>query len=159
MESVIKDITIQNLPGGAKISYSLDDDGNLSHVVATYTLDGEEKEVQAPADRDFILLEGFVESKDYILSLKAVDKAGDDSPGMKTIIIHPLEIVEFDKSLFSNLDLEDDSNQSIHVMLLKIFGVAWIILFIFSNMKIILHQNLTGSVLTWGKNIFSPDLD
>lgn len=87
----ISNIMVENMPGAAKISYTLPDDNDLLYVIATYTSpQGEQKELKSSVFKNYILIEGFSESKEYTVQLKAVDRGENYSPEV-TVRINPLE--------------------------------------------------------------------
>lgn len=82
-------ITVENLPGAAKISYKLPDDQDLLYVEAEYkTSQGEPKSAKSSVYKNFIMLEGFGDSRDYEVDLYTVNRSEERS-GPYTVKIHP----------------------------------------------------------------------
>lgn len=74
--STITDIQVENLPGTAKITYSLPNNNDLLYVLAVYqTENGIEKSVKSSLYNNFVLLEGFPEAKPYQVKMYAVSKS------------------------------------------------------------------------------------
>ena|SRR5690606_39454628 len=66
----VRNIRVENLPGAAKVYYSLPSDRALSYVQAEYTNTvGERVSVNSSAFKNFLLLEGFGEEKEYEIEL------------------------------------------------------------------------------------------
>jgi hypothetical protein len=82
---------VENLNGGAKISYTLPGDADLLGVKAVFSLknDGELKEAYASASKNFIVLEGYGDTKEYTVELYAIDKSENESTPV-TVTIKPL---------------------------------------------------------------------
>jgi hypothetical protein len=65
---------VENLNGGAKISYVLPADDDLFGVKAVYSLnDGKVRESFASASRDSIILESYGTTGQYTVTLYAID--------------------------------------------------------------------------------------
>jgi len=76
LSGVISGITVENLPGSAKISYSLPDSKNLLYVKAVYsTKPGVFKEVKASYFKNYMILDGFADENEYEVKLYAVSRA------------------------------------------------------------------------------------
>ncbi|MDR2775734.1 MAG: DUF4959 domain-containing protein [Tannerella sp.] len=78
---------VENLNGGAKITYILPADKDLLGVKAVYSLDdGKERESFASASRDSIILEGYGTTGQYTVTLYAMDKSRNESEPVYVII-------------------------------------------------------------------------
>ena len=88
---VVKNVRVENVHGGAKITYDLPDDNDLMGVKVQYALtEGEEKmEKYASADSNLIELEGYGHTSPSEVTLFAVDNGGNVSPGV-SVTIEPL---------------------------------------------------------------------
>lgn len=87
----VSNVKIENLNGGARITYSLPDDTDLLGVKAIYSLVGDQpKEVFSSAFRDTILLAGYVTTDEQLVKLITVDKSRNQSDPVE-IQIKPLE--------------------------------------------------------------------
>jgi hypothetical protein len=82
---------VENLNGGAKITYTLPGDADLLGVKAVFSLknDGELQETYASASKNFIVLEGYGDTKEYTVELYAIDKSENESTPV-TVTIKPL---------------------------------------------------------------------
>lgn len=88
---LITDIEVENIPGGAKISYTLPNDNQLLYIIATYsTKEGVSKQAKSSIFKPFLLLEGFSEIREYTVSLRSVDRSDNYSPEV-SVKINPLE--------------------------------------------------------------------
>src|SRR5690606_21413 len=71
----VTNIEVENLPGKTIISYSLPDSKNLLYVKALYSIrDGVEKEAKSSYFKNFIVLDGFSESREYEVTLYTVSR-------------------------------------------------------------------------------------
>lgn len=85
----VRNIKVENLPGAAKVYYSLPYDRGLSYVQAEYTNTvGERVAINSSAFKNFILLEGFGEEKEYEIELYSVSKSEERSEPV-VVKIHP----------------------------------------------------------------------
>lgn len=76
----IKISTIEALSGAAKITYSLPGDPDLLYVQAKYkTRTGGTYEFKSSYYNNSIMVEGFADTLDYDVELRAVDKSGNES--------------------------------------------------------------------------------
>jgi hypothetical protein len=83
----LTNITVQNIPGGAKINYTLPDDPNLLYVMATFSSrEGEERVVKSSVFKNYVILEGFGDTNEYIVSLYTVSRSATKSLPMTTKI-------------------------------------------------------------------------
>jgi hypothetical protein len=81
---------VENLNGGAKITYVLPADKDLLGVKAVYSLDdGKERESFASASRVSILLEGYGTTGQYTVMLYAIDKSKNESEPV-SVTIEPM---------------------------------------------------------------------
>ena len=82
---------IENLHGGAMITYALPPDQDLLGVKAIYTLreDGQEYEVYSSAHRDTILLAGFPDTQEHRVHLYAIDQSRNLSEPV-AVVVKPL---------------------------------------------------------------------
>lgn len=84
-------IKVENLPGAAKITYSMPDEQSLLYVLAEYTNDhGQKKEVKSSVYKNYVLLEGFGTTNKVDVSLYTVDRAENRSEPF-SIQISPLK--------------------------------------------------------------------
>lgn len=71
----VSNVTVENLPGGARISYALPKDKNLLYVKATYQIrEGVEKEAKASLYESEIHVEGFPDTREYEVQLYSVSR-------------------------------------------------------------------------------------
>lgn len=77
---VIKDVSVEEFPGGAKISYSLPSDLDLLYVVAEYSNKNHRKfEFKSSYYTNFLVMNGFSDSSQYEVKMYAVDRSGNRS--------------------------------------------------------------------------------
>lgn len=80
ISGVISNIKVENLPGAAKITYSLPDSKSLLYVKAVYsTKPGVEREVKASYFKNYLVLDGFADEKEHEVKLYAVNRAEEAS--------------------------------------------------------------------------------
>lgn len=83
-------LSVENMPGAAKIFYSLPDDPNVLYVQADYTLsNGEKKSVKASTYTNFIAIEGFGKSEMQDVKLFTVTRSEVSSEPVE-VEINPL---------------------------------------------------------------------
>ena len=87
----VTNAVVENLNGGAKISYSLPADQDLMAVKAVYrfTEDGPLREMYSSSQKNYIELEGFGDTSKRTITLYAVDNSKNLSEGVE-IEIEPL---------------------------------------------------------------------
>ncbi len=102
----ISNITVQNLPGKAKISYTLPNDQDLLYVKAAYTLEnGKEMEVKSSYYNNSLLLEGFTGNTTKEVELYAVNRSEIASKPVN-ITVEPEEAPFWD--VFRSLEVGPD---------------------------------------------------
>lgn len=83
----VRNIRVENLPGAAKIYYTLPYDRGLSYVQAEYTNSlGERVAVNSSAFKNYLLIEGFGEQREYEVELYSISKSDDRSAPVKVKI-------------------------------------------------------------------------
>ena len=87
----VTDVEVENLHGGAMITYTLPQDKDLLGVKAVYSLreDGKEYEVYSSAYRDTIILAGFPDTNEHVVNLYAIDQSRNVSEPVP-VTIKPL---------------------------------------------------------------------
>lgn len=87
----VSEVAVENLNGGARITYRLPGDKDLLGVKAVYSLsDGVSREAFSSAFRDTILLEGYATTDEQVVRLITVDKSRNESEPVE-VQIKPLE--------------------------------------------------------------------
>lgn len=87
----VTEVNIENLPGKAKISYSLPNDINLLYVKATYKLpNGNIRIVKSSYYKDELLIEGFADTLEHEVKISSVSRAEVASEPV-VVKIKPLE--------------------------------------------------------------------
>lgn len=85
----VSDIQVRNWSGAATISYTLPDDADLSYVKATFTgTNGEAREMRASAYVDSLVIEGFGDTREYVVELRAYDKF-ENASEPETVTVQP----------------------------------------------------------------------
>lgn len=86
--SPVRDVRVENLPGGARISYTLPSGSdNMLYVKAVYTAqDGKMKEAKSSYFKDNILIEGFSDLTERSVELYVVTRSGLLSEPVQVLI-------------------------------------------------------------------------
>lgn len=85
----VENVEVENVPGGAKLTYSLPKNSDVLYVVAEYKDNqGNTRSVKSSRFQNSIYLEGFAEEKDYVVRLYAVNESENRSSAYETTI-HP----------------------------------------------------------------------
>lgn len=102
----VSDVSVINLPGGAKISYKVPDDPDALLVEATYKLDnGQEVTSKSSVFKNYVVVEGLRKSEKQVVELVTVDRSNNRSqPVIATI---SPETAPVDK-LYSSFQLVED---------------------------------------------------
>lgn len=87
---VLTDIEVENLPGGATISYTLPDDKDILYVIADYEIrKGVAHDVKSSYYNSSVTILGFGTTDEYAVDLYVVDRSGNKSE-RKTVKVKPL---------------------------------------------------------------------
>jgi hypothetical protein len=88
----VSSVTVENTPGGAKLTYTLPDDEDLLFVKAVYTrkAGGEVSESRTSLYKDTLKVEGFGDMESHEVKVIAVDRSRNESAPI-TVTIQPLE--------------------------------------------------------------------
>ncbi|MDR2562459.1 MAG: DUF4959 domain-containing protein [Prevotellaceae bacterium] len=81
-------ISVENINGGAIISFTAPDDEDLLCVVASYMINGKERTTKASPYMNKLTVDGFGAEGEYQVFLKSVDKSKNESQPV-TVPIHP----------------------------------------------------------------------
>ncbi|TDQ11512.1 DUF5000 domain-containing lipoprotein [Pedobacter metabolipauper] len=100
----VYDVRVENLAGGAKISYALPDDKNLLYIKAVYTLKSGQVESKASYLTNNIVLEGFGDEAEREVTLYAVSRSEKLSAPIK-VNIKPLQAPVF--TVFESLGINE----------------------------------------------------
>lgn len=87
--SSVSDIVVENQPGGAKISYTLPNETDISYVRAEYMYKGSIAATKSTVYQNYVLLEGFGSEDPVDVKLYTVDHSGNDSKPVD-VTINPL---------------------------------------------------------------------
>ena len=85
----VSNVSVENLPGGAQISYDLPDDKDLAFVEADYMIDGKMRRTSASVYTNSLTVEGFGSTSAHTVQLFCVDRSGNYSQGVN-VEINPL---------------------------------------------------------------------
>ncbi|RAV54203.1 hypothetical protein DIU36_21520 [Mucilaginibacter rubeus] len=86
----VSKVTVTNLNGAAKISYTIPTDGDLLYIKAVYAIKkGEARETKVSRYNSDLTVDGFGNSMDYQVKLYAVDK-GENVSAPVEVTVHPL---------------------------------------------------------------------
>lgn len=87
----VTDIKIENMPGGAKITYNIPENSNILYVLARFQSRNDTyREVKSSIYKNFIILEGFPDTREYPVYLHSVSRSEVRSNGVMTTI-NPLK--------------------------------------------------------------------
>lgn len=101
----ISHVKIEPLPGGAKISYDLPNNIDISYVKCKYVFNGEQKEARSSIYNNFVIIEGLGEIKPCEFTLYLVDHSENQSEPY-TDSFTPLEPPY--QAIFKTLSMEPD---------------------------------------------------
>jgi len=102
----IKSAVVENVLGGAIISYVIPDDDDLLYVKATYTLDdGTVMEQKASAYASSLKIEGIGKSREVTVTLISGDRSKNESKPV-VVITHPLDAPIY--SILESIESFDD---------------------------------------------------
>lgn len=87
--SAVSDVIVENQPGGAKISYTLPKETDISYVRAEYMYKGSMAATKSSIYQNYVLLEGFGSEDPVDVKLYTVDHSGNDSQPVN-VTIQPL---------------------------------------------------------------------
>jgi hypothetical protein len=86
----VTNVSVNNIPGGATISYDLPKDKNLSYVEAVYTTKQGQKNTKASRFNNTITIKGFADTTAHGIKLYTFTAGGNTSNNPATATIHPL---------------------------------------------------------------------
>ncbi len=124
-----RNIQIDNQPGAVKISYTLPDEVDMLYVMAVFsTRGGVERVVKSSVFKNYVVLDGFGESREYQVTLYSVSRSENRSEPV-TVTVNPLKApihVVFDSMVYGptfggiNISVEnEDQNEFTIVTLIK----------------------------------------
>ncbi|NLR57623.1 DUF4959 domain-containing protein [Chitinophaga polysaccharea] len=92
--AVISNVTVTNLPGGAKITYSLPENKDILYVKAVYTIrDGKPREIRSSYYNNFLVVDGFGDTATHKISLYVVSRnelSSDEVPATVKPLLPPM---------------------------------------------------------------------
>lgn len=86
----VTDVKVQNVAGGAILTYMLPDDEDLLYVKAVYERNGETCESRTSLYKDSLKVEGYGDTQTYNVKVIAVDRSRNESSPV-SVTIQPLE--------------------------------------------------------------------
>lgn len=102
----IKSPVVENIPGGAIISYVIPDDEDLLYVKAIYKLsNGTVMEQKASSYENKLKIEGMGRSGEQVIQLIAYDRSKNQSSAVE-VMIHPLDAPIYD--ILNSISVRDD---------------------------------------------------
>ncbi|MFB2121535.1 MULTISPECIES: DUF5000 domain-containing lipoprotein [Parapedobacter] len=84
----ISNPSVENLSGGARITYTLPQNKDILHVKAVFDRNGEEVETITSYYNNFIKVEGFPNTSERVVKLYVVSRSGKSSEPV-SVVIHP----------------------------------------------------------------------
>lgn len=103
--SAVTNVVVEPLPGGAKISYELPDETDISYVTCEYTINNEKKVARASIYNNYVIIEGLAEIMPCDFTLYLVDHSENKSAPYSASFV-PLE-APF-RSVFKTISVEPD---------------------------------------------------
>ena len=98
-------IQVENNAGSSKISYTLSEDMELLYVMAVFSSrEGKERIVKSSVFKNYVILDGFGESKDYNVKLYAVSRSEIRSEPVN-VTVSPLKAMVY--RVFETLELRE----------------------------------------------------
>ncbi|UCS93892.1 DUF4959 domain-containing protein [Echinicola marina] len=102
--SPVFETSVENLPGKAKITYSLPSNNDLLYVKAVYNrTNGKEAEVKASYFNNSLMVEGFADTLEHEVKLYAVNRAEMESAPV-TVVIKPKKAPVWD--VYESMDVK-----------------------------------------------------
>lgn len=102
----VTNIEVENVPGGAIVSYTIPDDDDLLYVKVDYFLDnGRPMEMKASAYANSLEIEGLGKSREQQVTITAVDRSANASAPVN-VTIHPLDAPIFE--VLKTVTVRDD---------------------------------------------------
>jgi len=104
LPSPVFEPVVENLPGKARITYSLPGDNDLLYIKAVYNLtNGREAEVKASYFNNSLMVEGFADTLEHEVKLYAVNRAEQESEPV-TVVVKPKKAPVWD--VYETLDVK-----------------------------------------------------
>ena len=97
-------VMVENISGGAIISYTAPKDDDLLCIVATYMINGIERTTKASPYINKLVVEGFGDEGTYQVMLKSVDKSKNESESIQVAVNPTIPPV---KLIFKSLKITD----------------------------------------------------
>ncbi|MBJ6369605.1 DUF4959 domain-containing protein [Snuella sedimenti] len=102
----ISNVSVENIPGGAIIKYTLPKEKDILYIEATYAVNSELIRVAKSSKfNQYIVVDGFGDTQEYEVELRSVDYGGNKSKPLKETI-KPLEPPYL--KVFNSLEIESD---------------------------------------------------
>ncbi|MBL1409409.1 DUF5000 domain-containing lipoprotein [Sphingobacterium faecale] len=101
----VSGVSVENIPGGSVISYTVPADEDFSYVKAVYTINGKTKEQKSSVFNRKITLDGFGKSQAQQIEITAYDKSENASTPVK-VDIQPLDAPVFE--MIEGVTIKDD---------------------------------------------------
>jgi hypothetical protein len=86
----VSNINVENMSGGAKITYTVPSDPNMLYIKAIWEINGVERTAKSSVYTDALLLEGFGDTKEYKVKLYSVSTAEKISSPVE-VTVKPLK--------------------------------------------------------------------
>src|SRR5690606_4782433 len=100
----VTNVEVENLPGGARISYTLPKSDNILYIKAVYEIrEGVEQEVKSSYYNRGLIIEGFPDTQEYDVQLYTVSRGDVESEPM-TVQVQPLSPPV--KEVFKTIEIE-----------------------------------------------------
>lgn len=101
---IVRDVVVRNFSGGATLYYTLPDDLDLAYVKASFiSTNGTERNVMASCFVDSLVIEGFGDTRQYNVELRAYDKHENASEPVYVTVSPKTAPIEY---VFNSLSYE-----------------------------------------------------
>jgi hypothetical protein len=123
----VSNVTVENIAGGARLTYTLPEDEDLLYVKAVYLRNGEVCESRTSLYKDTLKIEGFGDTQSREVKVIAVDRSRNESTPVPATV-EPLEppVITIGKTLYMEADFgginavwENNNSAEISVVILQ----------------------------------------
>lgn len=101
----IENIVVESMPGGAKISYNLPNETDISYIRGEYMVNGEKYIVRSSIYKNYLIIEGLGSSEPLEITIYTVDHSENISVPIKKMITPGIPIV---KKILQSIKMSTD---------------------------------------------------
>jgi hypothetical protein len=128
----VSNAKVENMPGAARITYTLPNNVDLLYVKAIYSIGDKQREAKSSLFNNYLIVDGFGNTNQYEVKLYAVNRTEEVSTPV-SITVQPLEppVLTIAKSIVTQADFggmslkfinESEAEVSIHVLTIDSLG-------------------------------------